>query len=177
MSTDSNPHGHLTVTRNPRIVHQDGNSPTINSPTDIIARLTQRINPLVEAYLEIMHCLPLKSSIHEWVEIACGLPRESALLMLRCRVGGAIDKVPHRCREVFFRWWYHYLEAERIKALLSQAIAAHQRHRARQLATEARGHLDEMDKIGDSECYRRAVVVIDDAMTGRGGRRRGTSAR
>lgn len=173
MNTDSN----LTSQGERRTLRHDGTSPTDDSPTDIIERITKRVNPLVEAYLEIMHCLPLKSSIHEWVEIACGLPRESALLVLRCRVGKAIGQVPLRCREIFFRWWYHYLEAERLRALLSQSIAAKQRQQARKLATEARAHLDEMDKIGDSECYRRAVVIIDAAMTGKGGRQRGTSAR
>jgi len=119
-----------------------------------------------------MHGLPVKSSLHEFVEIAVGPHRESGQLFFLCRGGSVLQQIPRKELVTFFSWWWHWLEWSRLTALRDIAAASKKRQQARTHAGKAREHLERLERIGDSDEYRQALCKIDAGMFSHAKRRR-----
>ena len=166
----------LTRERNEPILQDNGSHSAYSPEEDPIDRIKVRVNPIIELWLELaMHGLPVKSSLHEFIEVAVGPHRESSQLFFLCRVGSVLQQIPRGELVVFFSWWWHWLEWSRLTALRDIAASSKRRQQARLHAGKAKEHLDRLERIGDSDAYRRTLCKIDAGMSSNGKRRRGAN--
>ena len=131
---------------------------------DLLYPLKQRVNPIIEQWLELIQGPTQKASFHEFLGSIQTQSRVPGELFFLLRVSKAVEAIPSDCSDKYWAWWYHHFEWHRLTAHRDIAVNAKQKNAARRRNAEARRHLEKAGVLEDSREYCGALCALDSVL-------------